>query len=112
LEARIQQEGLVASFAKGAFAPVLGLACTGPLLAGAFAWASQQPRETAILAFSFMGLGMASPYMLLGANPGWLSFLPRPGMWMVTFERVMGFLLLAMVVKLIDPLIIQIGVAG
>jgi thiol:disulfide interchange protein len=33
-------------------------------------------------------------------------------MWMVTFERVMGFLLLAMVVKLIDPLIVQIGVAG
>lgn len=112
LEARIHQEGPIASFAKGAFAPVLGLACTGPLLAGAFAWASQQQRETAILAFSFMGLGMASPYMLFGANPRWLSFLPRPGMWMVTLERIMGFLLLAMVVKLIDPLIVQIGVEG
>ena len=59
-----------------------------------------------------MGLGMASPYMLLGANPGWLSFLPRPGMWMVTFERVMGFLLLAMVVWLVHPLSGQIGVTG
>jgi thiol:disulfide interchange protein DsbD len=55
---------------------------------------------------------MASPYMLLGANPNWLSFLPRPGMWMITFERIMGFLLLAMVVWLVNPLVTQIGVLG
>lgn len=112
LEASIHQEGPAASFAKGALAPVLGFACTGPLLAGIFGWATQQPREVAILAFSFAGLGMASPYMLLGANPGWLSFLPRPGMWMITFERIMGFLLLAMVIWLVHPLTAQIGVVG
>ena len=112
LEARIHQEGPAASFAKGALAPVLGFACTGPLLAGIFGWATQQPPQVAVLAFSFAGLGMASPYMLLGANPGWLSFLPRPGMWMVTFERVMGFMLLAMVVWLVHPLTHQIGVTG
>lgn len=112
LEAHITQEGLPASFGKGALAPVLGFACTGPLLAGAFGWATQQPRETAIAAFLFMGLGMASPYMLLGARPTWLSFLPKPGPWMITFERIMGFLLLAMVIWLLHPLIIQIGAEG
>jgi|CXWL01.1.fsa_nt_gi thiol:disulfide interchange protein DsbD len=112
LEARIQQEGPAASFAKGALAPVLGFACTGPLLAGIFGWATQQPPQVAILAFAFAGLGMASPYILLGANPGWLSFLPRPGMWMITFERIMGFMLLAMVVWLVHPLAHQIGVTG
>lgn len=112
LEASIHQEGPAASFAKGALAPVLGFACTGPLLAGIFGWATQQPPQVAVLAFSFAGLGMASPYMLLGANPGWLSFLPRPGMWMITFERIMGFMLLAMVVWLIHPLTAQIGVLG
>lgn len=112
LEARIHQEGPTASFAKGALAPVLGFACTGPLLAGIFGWATQQPPQVAILAFAFAGLGMAFPYMLLGANPGWLSFLPRPGMWMITFERIMGFLLLAMVIWLVHPLGEQIGVVG
>lgn len=112
LDARIVREGPVASFAKGLLAPVLGFACTGPLLAGAFGWATQQPPKIAILAFVFSGLGMASPYMLLGANPNWLSFLPRPGMWMITFERIMGFLLLAMVVWLVNPLVTQIGVLG
>lgn len=112
LEAHISQEGMAASFGKGALAPVLGLACTGPLLAGAFGWATQQPAKTAIAAFLFMGLGMASPYMLLSARPNWLGFLPKPGPWMITFERIMGFLLLAMVIWLLHPLVVQIGVTG
>lgn len=112
LESRIHQEGPLASFAKGALAPVLGFACTGPLLAGAFGWATTQPPERAIMAFAIAGFGMASPYMLLGANPNWLSFLPRPGMWMITFERIMGFMLLAMVIWMVHPLSVQIGVVG
>lgn len=112
LDASIQKEGLASSFGKGALAPVLGFACTGPLLAGAFGWATQQPPHIAVVAFAVAGLGMASPYMLLGANPNWLSFLPRPGPWMVTFERIMGFLLLGMVIWLLHPLITQIGIEG
>ncbi|MBI4716612.1 MAG: hypothetical protein HY763_02315 [Planctomycetes bacterium] len=112
LEARISREGLAASFGKGALAPVLGFACTGPLLAGAWGWATQQPPHIAVLAFIFAGLGMAAPYMLLGANPNWLGFLPRPGNWMITFERIMGFLLLGMVVWLLHPLIAHVGAEG
>lgn len=112
LEARIQQEGLLASFGKGALAPVLGFACTAPMLAGVFGWATQQPPNIALLAFLAAGLGMASPYMLLGANPSWLSFLPKPGPWMITFERIMGFLLLGMVVWLLHPLVGRIGPEG
>jgi thiol:disulfide interchange protein len=48
----------------------------------------------------------------LGANPHWLSFLPKPGEWMITFERIMGFLLLAMVIWLLHPLVVQIGTEG
>ncbi len=112
LEAHITQEGMLASFGKGALAPVLGFACTGPFVAGAFGWATQQPQQTALLAFLFMGLGMASPYMVLGARPNWLGFLPKPGPWMITFERIMGFLLLAMVIWLLHPLVTQIGSEG
>lgn len=112
LEASINKEGPLSSFGKGALAPVLGFACTGPLLAGAFGWATQQPPTTAVLAFFFAGLGMAGPYMLLGANPHWLSFLPKPGNWMIVFERIMGFLLLAMVIWLLHPLVVLIGVEG
>ncbi len=112
LEETIQKEGVLSSFGKGALAPVLGFACTGPLLAGAFGWATQQPPEIAVFAFLFAGLGMASPYIMLGANPNWLGFLPKPGNWMLTFERIMGFILLGMVIWLIHPLIVHIGPVG
>ena len=112
LDASIQKEGLASSFGKGALAPVLGFACTGPLLAGIFVWATKQESHIAFAAFLVTGLGMASPYMLLGANPNWLSWLPKPGNWMITFERIMGFLLLAMVIYLLGPLVGQIGAGG
>jgi thiol:disulfide interchange protein DsbD len=112
LDARIHQEGVLASFGKGMLAPVLGFACTGPFMAAAYGWAVQQPRGIAVVAFLVMGLGMAMPYVVLGFNPRWLSFLPKPGAWMITFERIMGFLLLAMVVWLINPLTTQIGAVG
>ncbi|MFQ5495045.1 MAG: protein-disulfide reductase DsbD family protein, partial [Phycisphaerae bacterium] len=112
LDARIQQEGMAASFGKGALAPVLGFACVGPLLVGAFGWATQQPPQLAFVAFLMMGVGMASPYVLLGANPNWLSFLPKPGNWMITFERIMGFLLLGMVIWLLQPVAIRTGAEG
>ena len=43
---------------------------------------------------------MASPYVLLTANPKLLKFLPKPGAWMQTFKQAMGFVLLATVVFL------------
>jgi thiol:disulfide interchange protein DsbD len=112
MDARIAGESIAGSFGKGLLAPVLGFACTGPLLAGAFAWATQQPRSIAVLAFLAAGIGMAAPYVLLSVFPGWLRVLPKPGPWMITFERVVGFLLLAAVVLLLHPLANQIGTAG
>ena len=41
---------------------------------------------------------------MIGAFPRLIGFLPRPGLWMETFERLMGFLLLATVVYLFNTL--------
>jgi thiol:disulfide interchange protein len=54
--------------------------------------------------FMSVGLGMASPYLLLGLAPGLVKFLPRPGMWMETFKEVMGFFLLGTVVFLFSTI--------
>jgi thiol:disulfide interchange protein DsbD len=48
-----------------------------------------------------MGLGMASPFLFLAAFPKLVSYLPKPGNWMVVFKQSMGFLLMASVVFLI-----------
>ncbi|MCL2744141.1 MAG: thioredoxin family protein, partial [Planctomycetaceae bacterium] len=50
------------------------------------------------LAYGTIGLGMASPYLIMGAFPEMLRFLPKPGQWMETFKKTMGFFLLVAVV--------------
>jgi thiol:disulfide interchange protein len=47
---------------------------------------------------------MASPYILIGAYPQLLRFLPRPGAWMETFKQLMGFVLLGTVVWLLTSI--------
>ena len=44
-----------------------------------------------------VGLGMASPYLLIGLFPELIGFLPKPGAWMETFKQLMGFVLLGTV---------------
>ena len=44
---------------------------------------------------------MASPYLLIGAFPELLRFLPKPGAWMETFKQFMGFVLIGTVVYLL-----------
>ena len=47
---------------------------------------------------------MASPYLLIGAFPALLRFLPKPGAWMETFKQFMGFVLVGTVVYLLAVL--------
>jgi thiol:disulfide interchange protein len=54
----------------------------------------------AYVVFGSVGLGMASPYLLIGAFPKLIAFLPKPGVWMDTLKQIMGFLLLGTVVYL------------
>jgi thiol:disulfide interchange protein DsbD len=48
--------------------------------------------------FVALGLGMAFPYIVIGAFPALVNFLPKPGAWMETFKELMGYILLGTVV--------------
>jgi len=85
------KEGYSGAFIKGVLATVLATPCTGPLLGPAIGWAVAQPPLLTYLAFTAVGLGMALPYLLIGAFPKLIGFLPKPGAWMDTFKQVMGF---------------------
>lgn len=95
------QEGPVGAFAKGVLTTVLATPCSGPMLVPALAWALRQPPALTYTVFVCVGLGMAAPYLLIGAFPKLISFLPKPGEWMETFKQVMGFVLLGTVVYLL-----------
>ncbi len=96
--------GLGYNFFMGALATLLATPCAGPFLGTALVWAARQPATVTLLVFLVMGLGMASPYLLLTARPAWLERVPRPGAWMQTFKQAMGFVLMLTVVYLMYPL--------
>ena len=94
-------EGFAGAFSVGMLTTVLATPCSGPLLFPALTYAISQPVAVTYLVFFMVGLGMACPYLLIGAFPALISVLPRPGMWMETFKHVMGFVLLGTVVWLL-----------
>lgn len=102
---RIQaREGPSGAFFKGAFATILATPCSGPFLGPVFGYLLRQPPYMAYYVFAAVGLGMASPYLVIGAFPELIRFLPKPGAWMETVKELMAFLLLATVVYLFTTL--------
>ncbi|MCC6126684.1 MAG: thioredoxin family protein [Pirellulales bacterium] len=99
-----QQEGPSGAFFKGVFTTILATPCSGPFLGPIFGYLLNQPPYMAYVIFGGVGLGMASPYLLIGAFPKLIGFLPKPGAWMKTFEELMGFFMLAAVIYLFTTL--------
>ena len=95
------KEGPGGAFAKGVLTTVLSTPCSGPFLGPVFGFTLNQKWPAIYAIFTFVGLGMASPYLLIGAFPKLIRFLPKPGAWMDTFKQLMGFVLLFTVVFLL-----------
>lgn len=96
--------GISGSVGMGFLAAILSTPCSFAVLAAAFAWAQTQPIFLATVAILAIGIGMAIPYFILVMIPGWLDKIPKPGYWMELFKQGVGFLLLAIAVKLISAL--------
>ncbi len=89
------------SIAGGAFLVLAAVPCTAPLLGPALGFALTQPPALIPLFFAAAGAGLVAPLLILQLWPGWSRFLPRPGAWMVTVERLAGFVLAATVLYLL-----------
>jgi thiol:disulfide interchange protein DsbD len=98
------------SFAAGLLAAVVATPCTAPFMGAAVGFTLTAPPAIALLVFSAIGLGMATPYLLLGLYPQWLARLPRPGQWMQTLRQGLAFPMYATSVWLVWVLGAQMGV--
>lgn len=96
--------GYGGSFFQGMFATLLATPCTAPFLGTALGFAFSQSAPVILAMFGSVALGMASPYLVLSAKPGWMKRLPRPGAWMERMKQFMGFPLLATLVWLLSIL--------
>lgn len=100
----ISQEGMSGAFVKGIITTVLSTPCSGPFLGSVFSLTLRYPPYVTYLIFASVGLGMASPYLIIGAFPRLVRWLPKPGEWMKTLKEVMGFVLLGTVVYLFSTI--------
>ena len=102
-------EGVAGDFTTGLFTTLMATPCTAPFLGTAVGFALAQSAFGMLAIFTAIGIGMASPYLLLAVAPRAAKILPKPGQWMVQLKIVLGFALVAALVWLLYVLGNQLG---
>lgn len=107
-------EGYWGSFINGILASIMSTPCSAPFLgaAASFALGTGATAWQTMLMFTFIGLGLAFPFLVISYVPAVGKRLPRPGAWMETFKQLMGFTLLGAGVWLLGTLQVQITKDG
>ena len=96
-----EKKGLSGSFFSGLLATIVATPCSAPFLGSALGYTVTLPGAQAMLMFTMIGLGLASPFLILSLFPKLVSALPRPGAWMESFKQGMSFLLFGTVAFLL-----------
>ena len=104
--------GPVGSFFTGLLAVLVASPCTAPFMAAAVAAGLAGSTAQTMAVFTAMGLGLAAPYVLLAAVPGFARALPRPGRWMDILKQALAFPMYAASAWLVWVLSQQAGPDG
>jgi thiol:disulfide interchange protein len=97
------------SFLTGVLATIVATPCTAPFMGTAMGYAFTQNTFTIFLIFTFLGLGLSGPYVLLSYFPQLLKKLPRSGSWMIRFKEFLAFPLFLTSIWLLWVLSLQRG---
>lgn len=101
--------GLMGTLLMGLTFTLAAFACVGPfmgtLLAASVTGGRLQP-ALGMLAFS---AALSSPFFLLAIFPSWLKKLPKSGGWMSRLKVVLGFVILAAMLKYLSNVDLVLG---
>jgi suppressor for copper-sensitivity B len=92
---QMEEPTLTGHFLTGAFATLLATPCTAPILGTAVGFALASGGLEISLIFTFLGLGLSFPYILLAFSPGLFRRMPKPGAWMVKIKKILAVAMLA-----------------
>lgn len=96
---------LAGHFLTGAFATLLATPCTAPFLGTAVGFALARESIDIFIIFTFIGIGLAFPYILLALSPRVFKYMPKPGKWMLVLKKIMAGALALTAVWLVSVLI-------
>ena len=97
-------EGFVGDFVTGITLTLLATPCTAPLVGTAVGFALSGGVLEIFSILLIMGLGLSLPLILIMLVPKIISFIPKPGKWLITFKKIMAFFLLLTSIWLINLL--------
>lgn len=92
------------SLFTGMLTTLLATPCSGPFLGGVLGWALLQPPAVIATVLMSIGLGMATPYLVLVAFPGLARYFPKPGPWTGHVERAVALFLMGTCIYLLNIL--------
>ena len=104
--------GLGGHFLTGMLATLLATPCSAPFLGTAVGFSLARGPVEILAVFAALGVGLASPYLLVAAAPGLATRMPRPGRWMVVLKQVMGVALAGTGLWLLAVLGAELGAVG
>ena len=108
----VARGGAAGDVLAGGLAVLVATPCTAPFMGAALAGALAGPPATALAVFASLGLGLASPMLLLGLVPGAARLFPRPGAWMETLRQLLAWPMFAAVLWLVWVVSVEAGPAG
>jgi thiol:disulfide interchange protein DsbD len=100
------------SFFEGLLAVAVATPCSAPFLGTAVGFAFASSASVIFAIFLAVGLGLASPYLLVTWVPGWAKLIPRAGPWMIRLRQALAFLLLGTIVWLLWVIGRSVGIEG
>ena len=102
LEKQKLSDNRIQNLIDGILVTLLSTPCTAPILGAAVGFALSQSPLKSFIIFNIIGLGLATPYILLSSSKKALSILPKPGPWMDSFREILGLAMLGTVIWLIS----------
>jgi thiol:disulfide interchange protein DsbD len=99
LNSASQGSGHLATLLMGLTFSLTSFACIGPIVGPLLIASVQQKGAQPVLGMMAFAIGLAAPFFLLALFPAYLRKLPRSGGWMVRVKVVLGFIVLAVMLK-------------
>ncbi len=111
LNAASGQGGFVGTLLMGLTFALASFACVGPFMGTLLAASVGADKLRPVLGMVVFASGLALPFFLLALFPNYLAKLPRSGEWLARVKVVMGFLVLAAMLKYLYSLdaVLQTG---
>ncbi|MGD1098690.1 MAG: cytochrome c biogenesis protein CcdA, partial [Bryobacteraceae bacterium] len=99
LDSASRRGGYLGTLLMGLTFSLTSFACIGPFMGSLLVASAQSKGAQPVLGMMGFSAGLASPFFFLAAFPSYLKKLPRSGGWLARVKVVMGFALLALMLK-------------